>query len=322
MAELSWRQMALVMNLLLWALVATKEPKITPVGTTPPAKVVAFQNAPKQSMQMQDSVCTVSPKEPLVISRSPPARSQCPAIPIVPKDWYTGGAFYTAIADIAGTDKATGHKYHYLYSKYLDPLQPGTRRRLFEIGLGCGVIWGPGRSHILWKKYLPQCDRWFFDYKPLEKKCRKLLKHASYLTNTDREYIFSHILWSDQANVTEMTRKIPSAVGKELFDVVIDDGGHFMEGNIASFNTLFPRAVLPGGLYAVEDLVTSFVDMFGGTKEHQRTGDTMVEMLKGMLRHMVSNYTIPMPKRVVPDAMALVQSMECDREICFMRRKP
>ena len=40
--------------------------------------------------------------------------------------------------------------------------------------------------------------------------------------------------------------------GKD-FDIVIDDGGHFNDGIITSFNGLWPY-VKPGGFYAVEDL--------------------------------------------------------------------
>lgn len=44
--------------------------------------------------------------------------------------------------------------------------------------------------------------------------------------------------------------------GKDL-DIVIDDGGHFNDGIITSFNALWP-AVRPGGFYAIEDLGCSY----------------------------------------------------------------
>jgi len=40
-------------------------------------------------------------------------------------------------------------------------------------------------------------------------------------------------------------------------DIVIDDGGHYNDGIITSFNALWP-AVKPGGLYAIEDLGVSY----------------------------------------------------------------
>lgn len=47
------------------------------------------------------------------------------------------------------------------------------------------------------------------------------------------------------------------------FDVVIDDGGHTMEQQIVSAETLFP-GVLAGGVYIVEDVHTSYWPEFGG----------------------------------------------------------
>lgn len=41
------------------------------------------------------------------------------------------------------------------------------------------------------------------------------------------------------------------------FDIVVDDGGHFMEDVILSFKTLLPH-VRAGGMYVVEDLHTSY----------------------------------------------------------------
>ena len=49
------------------------------------------------------------------------------------------------IASRLGTDKVSTNSYHYLYEKYLHPLR-SKRLRLFEIGLGCDMPYGPGRS--------------------------------------------------------------------------------------------------------------------------------------------------------------------------------
>lgn len=47
------------------------------------------------------------------------------------------------------------------------------------------------------------------------------------------------------------------------FDIIIDDGGHTMEQQIASIETLFPH-LNEGGVYIVEDCHTSYWDDFGG----------------------------------------------------------
>lgn len=46
-------------------------------------------------------------------------------------------------------------------------------------------------------------------------------------------------------------------------DVLIDDGGHFMEQQIATFEELFPHVSAPG-VYVVEDLHTSYWPAYGG----------------------------------------------------------
>ena len=50
------------------------------------------------------------------------------------------------------------------------------------------------------------------------------------------------------------------------FDIVIDDGGHFMDDIISSFKTLLPH-VRAGGTYIVEDLHTSYWAEYGELKQ-------------------------------------------------------
>lgn len=47
------------------------------------------------------------------------------------------------------------------------------------------------------------------------------------------------------------------------FDIVIDDGSHVFEHQIASFETLFPN-ISPTAVYIVEDTHTSYLPDFGG----------------------------------------------------------
>ena len=48
------------------------------------------------------------------------------------------------------------------------------------------------------------------------------------------------------------------------FDVIIDDGGHTMEQQIASVEYLFPMALADGGIYLVEDCHTSYWSDYEG----------------------------------------------------------
>jgi hypothetical protein len=60
------------------------------------------------------------------------------------------------------------------------------------------------------------------------------------------------------------------------FDLIIDDGGHTMAQQIATFEELY-NAVRPGGIYLTEDVHTSYQTQFGGG--YQRDG-TFMELAK------------------------------------------
>ncbi len=53
-------------------------------------------------------------------------------------------------------------------------------------------------------------------------------------------------------------------------DIVIDDGGHRMEQQIAAFEELYPH-VQPNGVYLCEDMHTSLMPQFGGRYRRQGT---------------------------------------------------
>ena len=57
------------------------------------------------------------------------------------------------ISQIYGTDKVTVHHYELLYEKYLRKYV-GSTVHLLEIGLGCGMHYGPGASAHVWRHYL------------------------------------------------------------------------------------------------------------------------------------------------------------------------
>ncbi|MBW8484303.1 class I SAM-dependent methyltransferase [Actinomadura parmotrematis] len=68
------------------------------------------------------------------------------------------------------------------------------------------------------------------------------------------------VLRGDQAD-PDLLAEIGRGLGP--FDIVIDDGSHVSRDVLASLRGLFPH-LRPGGLYAVEDLQTSYWPAFGG----------------------------------------------------------
>jgi hypothetical protein len=62
---------------------------------------------------------------------------------------------------------------------------------------------------------------------------------------------------ADRSFLRDLAQKLPP------IDILIDDGGHTMEQQIATFEELFPK-VSPNGVYLCEDLHTSYWHRWGG----------------------------------------------------------
>ncbi len=55
------------------------------------------------------------------------------------------------------TDKVASHTYQMMYGMLLVPLiRKSARVKMLEIGLGCDVGGGPGKSAMLWRNLLPE----------------------------------------------------------------------------------------------------------------------------------------------------------------------
>ena len=78
---------------------------------------------------------------------------------------------------------------------------------------------------------------------------------------------------ADREFLTSLREKLPR------IDVLIDDGGHTMEQQIATFEVLFD-AIEPNGIYMCEDMHTSYWKDFGGG--HRKPG-TFIEYTKNLI---------------------------------------
>jgi hypothetical protein len=143
----------------------------------------------------------------------------------------------------AGSDKASIHNYHHVYSWLLDPSRAYD---LLEIGLGTnnvalvsnmGVAGVPGASLRAFRDYLPLAN--------------------IYGADVDAEILFSepriktaHV---DQLSPASLAA-LPAALGCAAFDIIIDDGLHSLGANL---NTLvFGLAHLKiGGTMIIEDIL-------------------------------------------------------------------
>ena len=69
---------------------------------------------------------------------------------------------------------------------------------------------------------------------------------------------------SDRAFLQKIKKKYPK------IDIVIDDGGHYMDMQIVSFEELYPH-IQKDGIYFCEDVHTSYIDEYGGGLEREGT---------------------------------------------------
>lgn len=173
----------------------------------------------------------------------------------------TGYAYMDSLALSAGTDKSSAwHNYTRVYSKYFDALKD-IPIRMLEIGIY------KGDSVKFWERYFPNAELHFIDITS---------KYIQYQSNRSAYHFL------DQTD-TAALQQLGESFGK--FDIIIDDGGHTMEQQIASFKALFPY-VNSGGMYVIEDLHTSYWREYGGngTRSSPKAGsETTIGLLKSLI---------------------------------------
>jgi hypothetical protein len=158
-----------------------------------------------------------------------------------------------------GTDKLT-HGYIPKYEQYFAPLRL-KQLQILEIGIGgYDDPKAGGESLRMWKEYFPNSIIYgidIYDKKPHEEKRIRIFQGRQ----DDPEFL--------KAVVREAAS----------IDIVIDDGSHVNEHVISSFRTLFPLLV-NNGIYAIEDLHTSYIPKYGGTTENLDDPATSLGVLK------------------------------------------
>eukprot|EP00197_Chlamydomonas_leiostraca_P005403 CAMPEP_0202862440 /NCGR_PEP_ID=MMETSP1391-20130828/3477_1 /ASSEMBLY_ACC=CAM_ASM_000867 /TAXON_ID=1034604 /ORGANISM="Chlamydomonas leiostraca, Strain SAG 11-49" /LENGTH=226 /DNA_ID=CAMNT_0049541979 /DNA_START=434 /DNA_END=1111 /DNA_ORIENTATION=+ len=180
---------------------------------------------------------------------------------------------FKKLAKIVNTDKIDPHNYETLYGKYFELMyeRRHTVRKIFEIGLGCNMQYGPGHSARLWRQYFPSAEVWMAEY---DKECVE--RHKQTLVD-----IGVHVVTGDQASLLTLRSWINETGGG--FDVVIDDGGHSSMQQYNSLILLFLHALRPGGIYILEDLQIARTQQFvDGDKQH-----IMIDVIKDMLEALV-----------------------------------
>src|SRR5688572_18629971 len=134
------------------------------------------------------------------------------------------------------------HKWHHyleIYHRHLQAFR-GRSPVLVEIGVF------HGGSLEIWKDYFGAGAQIVgIDIDP---RCREFEDEATTILIGDQ---------GDRGFLAEVRRRVPR------IDILIDDGGHHMAQQIATFEELYPH-VQPNGVYLCEDMHTSLKAGYGG----------------------------------------------------------
>jgi len=145
--------------------------------------------------------------------------------------------------------------YFEIYEKHFSRFR-GTDVCVLEIGIY------QGGSLQMWKEYFgDQCKIYGVDVNP----------HSASLKEEGFEIFIGD--QEDRKFLQLLTKKIPK------IDILIDDGGHLMSQQIATFEELFP-CISTNGVYLCEDLHTSYWERYGGG---YRKKNTFIEYSKNFI---------------------------------------
>jgi len=207
-------------------------------------------------------------------------------------EWLASPAALAKVFKRYQTDKSSQfHSYEHIYHRFLAPIArraccgngtdgsaesahrgrsgvvrtaaspPRLKLRMLEIGLGCGNHFMPagtggflglrggeaGGSANAWRALLPPPLELELHVMEYDTKCA----HA-WATHHPG---LAHVHTGDQSSAADLARVVAEAGGPG-FDVIIDDGSHFNEHQIATAKQLV-KAVAPGGVYVIEDIQSS-----------------------------------------------------------------
>jgi hypothetical protein len=153
------------------------------------------------------------------------------------------------------------HKWMHYFDIYDRHFSPYRHKKVTIVEFGVYH----GGSLQMWKHYFGRRARIIgIDINP---ECKKLEEKQVEIYIGDQE---------DRTFLRELREKIGP------IDVLIEDGGHSMGQQIATFEELFP-AIKNGGIYLVEDLHTSYWKEYGGG---YRKAGTFIEYAKNLIDQM------------------------------------
>lgn len=169
----------------------------------------------------------------------------------------------TKLAIKHGTDKWGSHFYTPHYDLHFSKFR-GKSIKLLEIGVGGFEDSSAGGESLrMWKEYFPEGEIYSIDI--VDKKALQEERIKVYQgSQVDEAFL----------------QKITEEIGE--LDLIIDDGSHINSHIITTFRILFP-ILKKGGIYAIEDLHTSYWRGYGGDSFNLNKKDTAINFIKGLV---------------------------------------
>ena len=121
------------------------------------------------------------------------------------------------------------------------------------------------------------------------------------------------IFTGDQGNKEFLQDFVKKSGGN--FDIIVEDGGHYMKQQIVSLNELWP-AIKPGGMYFVEDTLTSYQAAYGGDETGGR--DHTIPTFMRFAHEVIDDVMFWNSKHAIS---ADVRGVDCQRHICNFIKK-
>lgn len=229
---------------------------------------------------------------------------------IVQKTKCTEYEYLDRLACEAGTDKSSAyHNYTKVYADFFGPIKNDPL-----VFLELGIY--KGNSVKLWENYFPEATLYFIDNNPSQIEYFSKRSHYHFIDQTD--WLTLHAF--------------AKSVGRE-FDIILDDAGHTMVGQIGGFKTFF-QYLKSGGIYIIEDLHSSYWQYYGGggTMDSPKSGpNTCVGYLQSLVDEL--NYTAARTQnaddaKVPPDLrnslnyfQDQIESIHFYKSLCIIRKK-
>jgi len=209
-----------------------------------------------------------------------------------------------------GSDKANifkktqnqGHGFSEFYTQHLKHLKQ-RKIKILEIGSYAGA------SASAFVKYFPNSKVYCFD-----------INISKFIYSSKNIHVFGLNI-KDKKKVEKILSKINSESNSNFFDVIIDDGSHYLSDILFSLNTLF-RYVKKGGIYVIEDFNHPNYYDYNKNIDHILVD----QMLKNLKEKKLFNSNIIKNDDQIYlhnniDKIETYKGNLSDSDICFIRKK-